>query len=244
MDRFIFVLWKADSRTDASTIGQYLQGYSSKLIPLNHEEFSPEIDCHHHNDVRRKYVAGNEWYVICDLDEFHCLRGFPSFDSAVRIAESEKCEYVRTTLLDRLSDDGEFPEVLDFSRSLGDQFPLGAQVTDNIINGCTSKVCLARSDVVVQPGHHFCLGRASTIEGTTHHFKWWGSFLTEQSRRAQLKNAITPKYKSEIARLRRYIKENRGRISVQAKELNCYYVVDDPAQIRLPTEKWQLSESN
>jgi hypothetical protein len=78
---------------------------------------------------------------------------------------------VQGRLLDRLAEDGSFPE-LD-QRPLEQQFPLGAWVTARLISAHDTKVPLMRGSCPIVPGLHHTHGRPLPgVVASVHHYKW------------------------------------------------------------------------
>jgi len=137
--------------------------------------------------IRQRYEYPDDWFILADQDEFH------EYPRVVRdiLAECERRGYhsLRGCFVDRIARDGGFP-ALDKERPLSEQFPLGAAITLQLLNGDPRKVVAARGPILIDRGQH----RAREGKGCptrqyfipVHHYKWIAGITERLARRVEL----------------------------------------------------------
>lgn len=167
----------------------------------------------------------DDWWVVADLDEFH-VYDRPLTD-VIAACKAGGYDYVMGALLDRVAADGSLP-ALRPAESIWAQYPLAGLVTLRVPRAGTSKVTLARGDVLLQLGQHGArTGQALPAEqafAQVHHFKWNDSVLPRLIRREQAYSSgawhmTYPDTVDESRRLLKYLEANEGRIDVTAEDL-------------------------
>jgi hypothetical protein len=119
--------------------------------------------------VRQRRVARSEWCLVADLDEF--LAPPVPLPGLIRRCDHEGCDHLQGVLIDRLAEDGSFPELDE--RPLDEQFPMAGRITSKLTCGCDTKVPLMRGSCPIVPGLHRTEGRALPgVVAEVHHFKW------------------------------------------------------------------------
>ena len=198
------------------------------MIEVSETQFNGEADAVAHNLIREHYISDGEWYIICDLDEFHDLGCVKSFDEAAMMAEGNGASAISGILWDRVSSDGHLPETLILDQGLGKQFPMACEITKLLIKGSNNKILMAKKEVTITPGHHGCEGNPWNSNGRVHHFKWFGGIVEEAFRRllSYEKQGLYYKHESQI--LYDYITSNGNKIPVGDQNLNFVKVNDDP----------------
>ena len=99
---------------------------------------------------RREYPR--DWFILADSDELHHYPASPA--DLARECESNEWECVYGGFVDRIAADGGIPEI-DAARSLEEQFPLGARLSDIVAQTNIQKVTLVRGALWVWRGQHF-----------------------------------------------------------------------------------------
>lgn len=226
--KFVFAVWVRQHPKLLESVAGYLKGFNAVLVCCNRIEFNGEFDSALHNHLRRRYVHPDQWYVICDLDEFHVIPGFTRFEKATAAAARDGCHAICGTLIDRITADGGIPKALLPSQSLGSQFPIGCYITAAILGGCAIKVQLAHASIPIEPGHHVCQCKPWNIWGEVHHFKWWGSVINEQRRRLESYRRQSLPYANESSNLITYFKEHSGRLCLRDQRMSCFRIINDP----------------
>jgi hypothetical protein len=227
--RFVFHVWRGRENALWPKILDETAGFDTELLTGDAGVFNGEADAVLCDAARQRFVAGDQWYVVADLDEFHVVPGDVTFDQAVHGAEAEDCEAIGGTLVDRVTIDGTLPSVVDRRYALGPQFPWACDITERILLGCTAKVQLAKGNVAIRPGHHDAGGRPTWGRlGEVHHFKWTQSTMEEQERRVTSYRDQGLCYQPESERLLSYLADNEGRLPVHDPVLNTRLVAPDP----------------
>ncbi len=157
----------------------------------------------------------DDWHILADNDE---LQVYPMALSELEIMCKEKnYDYVCGCWVDRLSADGKFPQI-DSSRSLWDQFPLGAFLSYPVGAADPRKVVFAKSNVDVCLGQHFARnGRCCPITEVfvqVHHFKWVGGIIAELEKRAETLKEAGYGFYVEASRFLKYFANNGGAANV------------------------------
>lgn len=226
--RFLFAVWP-DLISDAKL---YVKSDRASRridwVPVERGQFNGEVDCLVHNEIRLTFIENGEWYIIADLDEFHHCPGFSDFRDAAATASSTGTECISGQIVDRIAMGGEIPKELKDHLSLGSQFPLIADLTTQVSQGCTAKILMARSNIEITPGHHFACAETSDIRGEVHHVKWWGSLIREQKRRAIDYEKQSLIYRQEPQRVVDFILANGGRIPIGSGAFNLRMPINDP----------------
>lgn len=120
---------------------------------------------------RRDYPR--DWFILADSDELHHYPAPPV--DLVRLCETNDWECLYGGFVDRIAADGSIPE-LDPNRSLEEQFPLGATISDILGQTNTLKVTLVHGAIWVWRGQHyapyakFC--PLDVVSVPVFHYKW------------------------------------------------------------------------
>ena len=149
----------------------------------------------------RDSMKTTDWLVPTDLDEFHVVEGYNTFQQLQKDCEDEKADYVWSVTFDRVRADGAIPPSIDSSVPIWEQFPQMCRLTDTIAKAYCRKLCMVRQNILVSGGHHMVDKgyKKFSKEGITHHFKWFGDLHSRET--TKVKNFETQNYK--------WIDENR-----------------------------------
>lgn len=165
-----------------------------------------------------------DWWAVADLDEFH-VYDRPLAD-VIAACEEGGYDHVTGALLDRVAADGSLLAPLP-GTPIWEQYPLAGMVTLRLPRAGTSKVTLARGEVLLHLGQHGAsTGRrlpAETVFPQVHHFKWTASVLPRLVRRVEAYSSgewflTYPDTTDESRRILEHLKSNGGRIDVTAEE--------------------------
>jgi hypothetical protein len=124
------------------------------------------------NRMLARYCSSSDWMVLADVDEFHHITKSPQ--ELVDYCESKGYDYIAGRFLDRVDAAGGFPEI-DESKSIWDSYPVGVQLTRNVVRATYTKVILARCNLKIPTGQHIARGVACPLDEVNvavHHFKW------------------------------------------------------------------------
>ena len=133
-----------------------------------------------------KYKKPNDWWVIADIDEFH-LYPNDNLDKLINDCQENGWDVVRGGFIDRIGDDGTFPELND--TSIWEQFPNGGFFRYPMSNACPNKICVVKGKIEITSGQHYAKINGHTTWGwqgwahpliapyethsvQVHHFKW------------------------------------------------------------------------
>lgn len=149
-----------ESKTSLHSV--FLSNYNSELL----RQFQDEI--------RREISSKTDWVVWADADEFH---EFPcALSELIKKLDFISSPALGGRLVDRLP---RFPGKLS-TGNIWQRFPLGTNLTEEVLQGWVRKIVLARSVLPTFRGHHFLADEQGNIRDdidvnyTTpiHHFKW------------------------------------------------------------------------
>ncbi len=136
---------------------------------------------------RIKWTHPEDYWVIADIDEFHLY----SYDRLYYVVE--KCrehgwEIVRGGFLDRVSENGDFPEIQP-NVDIFEQFPNAGFFRYPMSDACPNKICIVKGDIEISSGQHYAIINGQTtwrwqgwnhpliapyeeFSVQVHHFKW------------------------------------------------------------------------
>jgi Glycosyl transferase family 2 len=185
--------------------------------------------------LHRHGLAADDYVMHLDLDEF---QEYPAPLSEIVRLMNDRCDWaLRGWILDRVAEDGTLAPI-GATPTIGEQFPIGCDVTRVTLGAWTQKIVLCRGRVRLQGGvrhdtvnawyHEVPFGRPDQY--LVHHFKWTEGLdarLEERLERA----AIGPAYVREC---RRFLQAYRasGRIDLTDPSLNARWL----GRLRIPTE--------
>lgn len=181
-------------------------------------EFYNSITCNPLNNP-------DDWWIIADCDEFQIWREDPCYFIAE--AEEQHCTFITGGFLDRIGEDGTFPEIKGPEDNLDELFPLVGFFRYPMSKACPNKVVAVKSGQKVCSGQHYAIfpdGRSSwgstdprgyyKAKVQTHHFKWDSTTLS----RLEETIASGCKFYDEYQRMYDQIKDNGYRIAVENLE--------------------------
>jgi hypothetical protein len=172
--------------------------------------------------IEQNGVQPDDYVMHLDLDEFH---EYPApLAEIVRIMNQRDAWAVRGWLLDRVAEDGALAPIRS-APSIGEQFPIGCDLTNGVLKGWTQKIVLCRGRVQLQGGvnHDTCNARYDDVpvgnadQYSVHHFKWTHG-VDERLRGRLAHGAFAQCYIEECQRFLDHY-EARGRIDVRSEAL-------------------------
>jgi hypothetical protein len=171
-----------------------------------------------YRESRQSYP--DDWHILADQDEFQVYpMKLPELET---MCNEKKYDYVCGCWVDRFAASGAFLQV-DSSRSIWEQFPIGAFLSYPIAAADPRKVVFARSNVDVCVGQHFAWnGRGCPIDEVfvqVHHFKWVNGIIAELERRALLLKQSGYKFNVESTRFVKFFKENGGLANLKDRRI-------------------------
>ena len=183
-----------------------------------------------------KGTKPNDWWIVSDDDE---LQVYPEpVQDIIERCEREGYDFVTGGFLDRIGDNGIFPEVTR-DTDLHKAFPLAGFFRYPMSGACPNKVTLMKGTVKITPGQHY----AEFAEGNSwgkkhrkrmpieevftqvHHFKWDSSCVERIKKVADNKKDYS--YSDEYRVMYNAIKKNNFKIDVN----NLKYLVEEMKEL-------------
>jgi hypothetical protein len=127
--------------------------------------------------LQQNGLEPDDYVMHLDLDEFH---EYPApLAEIVRLMNARDDWALRGWMLDRVAADGTLAPIAA-APSLGEQFPVGCDLTRVVLRGWTQKIVLCRGRVQLQGGvnHDTCNAWYDAVpvgqpdQYIVHHFKW------------------------------------------------------------------------
>lgn len=188
--------------------------------------FNWERVTHIYNTVKLRYP--NDWWIVSDDDE---LQVYPyNIKDTVKECNKHSYEFVTGGFLDRIGEDGTFPEVQVHS-NIQQLFPYGGFFRHPMSGACPNKVTLMKGNVNLTSGQHYVdLGNGQTSWGNhhpkrfpieevftqVHHFKWDSTVVNRLKEVSQEKKSYT--YWEEYKVMYNAIKGNSFKIDINNPE--------------------------
>jgi len=172
--------------------------------------------------LEKNGVGPDDYVMHLDMDEFH---EYPaSLAEIVRIMNRRDAWALRGWMVDRVAEDGALAPIRP-SPSIGEQFPIGCDLTGSLLKGWTQKIVLCRGRVRLQGGvnHDTCNALYDDVpigdgdQYLVHHFKWMQG-VDERLRTRLAHAAIAACYSDECRRFLDHY-EARRRIDVRSAAL-------------------------
>jgi len=147
------------------------------------------------------------WIIPTDLDEFHTVQGYATFQQLQQKCEEENVDYISSTFVDHIRQDNTIPRNIEENISIWKQFPKTALITQNILEGCCKKICMVKSGIELFAGHHILNPnyKKLSIEAETHHFKWWGNLKEREQKKLNIYTKYGLLWKTENEKLINYL---------------------------------------
>lgn len=167
----------------------------------------------------------DDWWIIADCDEFQVWKDDPRH--FIEEAEDLHCTFITGGFLDRIGENGTFPEIRGPEDDLDQLFPLVGFFRYPMSKACPNKVVAVKSGQKVCSGQHYAVFpdgtnswgsmdprgyyKAKTI---VMHFKWDSTVL------GRLKETVESgcKFSEEYERMYNTIKDNNFRIPIDNPE--------------------------
>ena len=158
--------------------------FGLQLEAVLREPFDAAALRRHHDAVQARVAGRYDALVWADIDELHELpRSLASFVDRMR---SSGWSALRGQFVDRVSRSGKLAPILP-ATSIWSQFPIGTNLTGQVLKGSVDKVVLAQPCLRISPGNHGpAPGQNVRWWPTTvpvHHFKWDITVLSRLSER-------------------------------------------------------------
>ena len=160
----------------------------------------------------------NDWWVVADIDEFQ-LYPEDNLKKLVSSCEEYGWDILRGGFIDRIGEDGKFPEIVD-NIPIFEQFPVMGFFRYPMSKACPNKICVSKGYVEITSGQHY-----AKIDGHTtwkwqgwnhplinphsfvqvHHFKWDKSCVNRIKMVAEIKQdyAFSNEYTTMFVNLKK-----------------------------------------
>ena len=139
-----------------------------------------------YNEV--KLTKPNEWWVVSDDDE---IQVYPKpLREMIQDCEDNDWDFITGGFLDRIGENGEFPEITKDS-NIWEKFPYSGFFRYPMSGACPNKICVMKGHVQITPGQHYAIINGENVWGEegskhplryppgrgegfiqVHHFKW------------------------------------------------------------------------
>ena len=178
-----------------------------------------------------KTTHPNDWWVVADIDELH-LYPDDNLKKVINNCEENGWEVVRGGFIDRIGDDGTFPEIKD-DKSLFEQFPVMGFFRYPMSKACPNKICVMKGHIEITSGQHY-----AKIDGHTtwkwqgwghpsiapipsysvqvHHFKWDKTSIDRVKAVAEIKEDYS--YSDEYFKMFTELLKTKYKINLNKKE--------------------------
>ena len=186
-----------------------------------------------------KNTQPNDWWVIADIDEFH-LYPDDNLRKVINNCEENGWDVVRGGFIDRIGDDGTFPEIND-DKSLFEQFPIMGFFRYPMSKACPNKICITKGYVEITSGQHY-----AKIDGQTtwkwqgwshplinsneyvqvHHFKWDKTCIDRIKSVADVNQEYA--YSNEYATMYVNLRKSKFKINVNHKDFMIEHSYGEP----------------
>lgn len=197
-----------------------------------HTETWREFDWEHvtflYNKI--KLTHPEDWWIIADVDEFQIYK--EDVKTIVEDCEKNGWEFVTGGFIDRVGNDGEFPEIYD-AASIWKQFPMAGFFRYPISKACPNKVTLCRGNIEISNGQHYAvIGGETTWKWRgwnhplrypidrnftqVHHFKWDSTIKRRIKAVADINKDYA--YSDEYRIMYDYMRKNKYTIDISNQE--------------------------
>jgi hypothetical protein len=175
---------------------------------------------------KTKMLHPNDWWVVADDDEFHKY----SKDLYEIVSDCDKngWELVRGGFIDRIGENGTFPEI-DNDEDIFEQFPLAGFFRYPLSGACPNKVCILKGYIELTPGQHYAkidghttwkwqgwnhplIAPVNEYNVQVHHFKWDSTCIERIKAVADIKQLYS--YSDEYKKMYQALRSNNFEIDI------------------------------
>ncbi len=166
VDEINFVVYETDETKDLNKeIREIIKNYNNvKIIKtVKNRIYDWEKVTLLYNMIKSEHP--HDWWIISDIDEFHL---YPkNLNEMIKDCENYGWEIIRGGFIDRIGEDGEFPELTD-DTSIWKQFPNAGFFRYPMSRACPNKICVIKGNIEITAGQHY-----AKIDGHTT-WRWQG----------------------------------------------------------------------
>ena len=175
---------------------------------------------------KTKMLHPNDWWVVADDDEFHKY----SKDLYKIVSDCDKngWELVRGGFIDRIGENGTFPEI-DNDEDIFEQFPLAGFFRYPLSGACPNKICILKGYIELTPGQHYAkidghttwkwqgwnhplIAPVNEYNVQVHHFKWDSTCIERIKAVADIKQLYS--YSDEYKKMYQALRSNNFEIDI------------------------------
>ena len=192
------------------------------------EKYNWEYVTQLYNETKLMYP--DDWWIVSDDDEFHMYS--KDLRQIIDDCDENGWELVRGGFIDRIGENGTFPEIVD-SVDIFHQFPLAGFFRYPLSGACPNKVCIMKGYVEITPGQHYAKINGQTtwrwqgwnhpliapIEEynvQVHHFKWDSTCVQRIKDVASIKKEFS--YSDEYQKMYQALRRNNFQIDITNPE--------------------------
>jgi len=207
IERFLILLHSPGRNKDIEKQTKQLEKFGATVLSVIRGSFCEQTIISYLNMLKQERLAPREWCMHVDADEFLAIH--PKL--LKRITESN-ADYVCGKFVDRIARDWSLQPIQP-KPALQKQFPRKISLT-SCIGGETTKIPLARREVLLRGGAHGLLDSKTTYQAYTNvvikvlHFKWTASLPQKLENRLNVQVINQPHWCAEMRRTQFLIENN------------------------------------
>jgi hypothetical protein len=225
VDEMYVVVYEWDGTNILSEVGRILENFpTAKIVKVERrEKFNWEVVTQLYNEI--KLMHPDDWWVVSDDDEFHIYPMPLPF--MIEDCEENGWDIVRGGFIDRIGDNGTFPEIQPY-KNIFQQFPLAGFFRYPLSAACPNKICVVKGYVEITNGQHYAKINGETLWGPqldnkliapidrystqVHHFKWDSTCVERIKAVADIKKDYA--YSKEYLKMYQAIRSNNFEIDI------------------------------
>ena len=175
---------------------------------------------------KTKMLHPNDWWVVADDDEFH--KYSKDLYEVVSDCDKNGWELVRGGFIDRIGENGTFPEI-DNDEDIFEQFPLAGFFRYPLSGACPNKICILKGYIELTPGQHYAkidghttwkwqgwnhplIAPVNEYNVQVHHFKWDSTCIERIKAVADIKQLYS--YSDEYKKMYQALRSNNFEIDI------------------------------
>jgi hypothetical protein len=175
---------------------------------------------------KTKMLHPNDWWVVADDDEFH--KYSKDLYEIVSDCDENGWELVRGGFIDRIGENGTFPEI-DNDEDIFEQFPLAGFFRYPLSGACPNKICILKGYIELTPGQHYAkidghttwkwqgwnhplIAPVNEYNVQVHHFKWDSTCIERIKAVSDIKQLYS--YSDEYKKMYQALRSNNFEIDI------------------------------
>ena len=165
VDEIYVVVYEWDNFSTYDSVKEIVSKFTNAKIVRREirEKYNWEYVTQLYNET--KLMHPEDWWVVSDDDEFHVYS--KDLREIINDCDENGWELVRGGFIDRIGQDGTFPEIVD-DIDIFKQFPLAGFFRYPLSGACPNKVCIMKGYIEITSGQHY-----AKIDGQTT-WRWQG----------------------------------------------------------------------